>query len=61
MDPKIELSLKDVANKVNIKKIKTGIRKGQSPYKFNSTKKNQNWYNKKTMSVLFRFHIKKNK
>ena len=30
-----------VANKVN-KKIKTGIRKGQSQYKLNSTKKNQN-------------------
>ena len=31
-----------VANKVNIKKIKTSIRKGQSQYKLNSTKKNQN-------------------
>ena len=28
-----------VANKVNIIKIKTGIRKGQSQYKLNSTKK----------------------
>ena len=49
-----------VANKVN-KKIKTGIRKGQSQYKLNSTKKNQNGYYKETKSVLFIFHIKKSK